>query len=69
MTLPTFQIREAYSIGRLESPAPDDQQFAEPQTAEIAAVEASFDDGVWAVWENKTGEILAIVYQQTIYQP
>ena len=69
MTLPTFKIRQPYSFGRLLTPAPDDQQFAELEAAIIAAIETSGDDCVYGVWENKTGELLAIVYQQTIYQP
>jgi hypothetical protein len=69
MTLPTFKIRHPYSIGRLLTPAPDDQQFAELDAAEIAAVEASGDDCVYGVWENKSGELLAICYQQTVFHP
>jgi len=69
MSLPTFQIRQAYSIGRLLTPARDDQQFAELDAAEIAAVEASGDDCVYGVWENKSGELLAICYQQTVFHP
>jgi hypothetical protein len=63
------QIRQPYSIGRLLTPAPDDQQFAELDAAETAAVEASIDDCVYGVWENKTGELLAIIYQQTVFSP
>ncbi len=62
-------IRERYSIGRLESPAEDDDQFAGFMEAEVAAIEASIDDAVWAVWENTTGELLAICYQQTAFRP
>ncbi len=62
-------IRERYSIGRLESPAEDDDQFANFTDAEIAAIEASIDDAVWSVWENTTGEVLSIAYQQIIYRP
>jgi len=69
MMLPTFEIVEAYSIGRLESPGPNDEQFAELDAAEIAAIEASIDDGVWGVWENKSGELMAIVYQLTSFHP
>lgn len=67
--LPRFKIREAHGIGRLESPAEDDRQFAEFEDAEIAAIEASIDDGVWAVWENKTGEVLSVIYQRIAYRP
>ena len=62
-------IRERYSIGRLESPTEDDDQFAGFMEAEVAAIESSIDDAVWAVWENTTGEVMAIAYQQIAYRP
>ena len=67
--IPKFVIRERYSTGRLESPTEDDDQFAGFMEAEIAATEASIDDAVWAVWENTTGELLAICYQQQCFRP
>src|SRR3989304_4449210 len=65
MTLPPFEIKERYSIGRLEYPAEDDEQFKELPDAEQTAIEASVDDAVWAVWENESGELMMIAYQQT----
>lgn len=64
-----FIVKELYSIGRLESPSLDDAQYETVQEAEIAAIEASIDDGVWAVWENDSGDVLAIVYQSEVYKP
>lgn len=57
----------AFSIGHLERPTGEDRQFDTREEAEIAAIEESYDDGVRAVWDNDSGEILAIVYQQTVY--
>ncbi len=56
-----------YSIGDLRHPKPTDPQFNDADTAIRAAVAASVDDWVWAVWDNDTGEILAIVYQGIAY--
>jgi len=69
MTLPTFEIKERYSIGRLEYPAEDDEQFKELPDAEQTAIEASVDDAVLAVWENESGELMMIAYQQTAFHP
>jgi len=62
-------MAEPYSIGRLESPAPDDEQFSNLEDAETAAIEASIDDGVWAVWDNASGEVLSVVYGSIAYRP
>ena len=67
--LPKFIIKETYSIGRLESPHPDDEQYSDFEEAEMAAIVASIDDGVWGVWDNKRGEVMAIAYQQIAYRP
>jgi hypothetical protein len=69
MVLPKFVIEKKYSIGRLERPQPDDEQFDDFVDAEVKAIEESIDDAVWAVWENESGEILAIVYMQVVYRP
>ncbi|MBA7589737.1 hypothetical protein ES708_31826 [subsurface metagenome] len=58
-----------YSIGHLLVPEKDDPQFDDYGKAEEAAIAASYDDGVWAVWENESGEIQAIVYQQQVFTP
>lgn len=58
-----------YSIGDLENPQTSDEHFSEYNEAEFRAIEGSFDDSVWAVWDHDSGEILAIVYQQIVYRP
>lgn len=64
-----IEIKEKFSIGRLEYPRADDDQYAEFMKAELAAIEYSIDDSVWAVWENESGEVLSIVYQTITYRP
>jgi len=58
-----------FSAGHLTSPRPDDPRFNEYAEAEQAAVNKSVDDDVWAVWEDESGEILAIVYQGQVFKP
>lgn len=56
-----------YSIGHLMMPSKDDKQFDSLEDAEVKALEESFDDGIWAVWDNEYGELLSIVYQQEVF--
>lgn len=58
-----------YSIGHLMMPSQDDEQFEDEHMAESKAIDESYDDGVWAVWDNVSGEIYSIIYQQVIYEP
>jgi hypothetical protein len=56
-----------FSAGHLVSPRPDDPRFKEWAQAEQVAVDRSVDDDVWAVWQDDSGEILAIVYQGQVF--
>lgn len=58
-----------YSIGILKNPQKDDLCFSDIEEAEKSAVSASIDDDVCAVWDNKSGEVLSIVYQGIVYNP
>ena len=58
-----------YSIGHLTSPEPDDLRFEYQEDAEWTAIQCSYDDDVWAVWEDEPGEVRAIIYQQLVYHP
>ena len=58
-----------YSIGILTNPQTDDQCFENIEMAEEAAISGSFDDDVWAVWDDESGEVLSIIYQQKVYNP
>ncbi len=58
-----------FSAGHLTSPLSADQRFAQYADAEQAAINGSFDDDVWSVWEDESGEVRAVVYQQIVYLP
>ncbi len=58
-----------FSAGHLTSPMPSDQRFNQYADAEKAANAGSVDDNVWAVWEDESGEVRAVVYQQIVYLP
>jgi hypothetical protein len=60
-----------YSYGYLNSPTQDDAQFESESDAARAAVERSigWHSHVYGVWQNGTGEVLAIVYAGQIYRP
>ena len=51
------------------NPRPDDPRFKKYAEAEQAALDGSVDDDVWAVWQDDSGEILAIVYQGQVFTP
>ncbi len=56
-----------YSIGDPENPQPNDKRFETAEAAEVAAVEASVDDHVWAVWHDEDGELLSLVFNQQVF--
>jgi hypothetical protein len=58
---------ERYSIGDLENPQPDDTRFDTREEAERAAIQCSYNDMPWGVWFDEDGELLSIVYGQTVY--
>ncbi len=57
------------SAGHLITPQPSDQRFEKYDDAVNAAINGSADDEVWAVWEDESGEVRAVVYQQIVYLP
>ncbi len=58
-----------FSAGHLTSPLPTDQLFGEYADAEKTAIDGSIDDDVWSVWEDESGEVRAVIYQQIAYVP
>ncbi len=58
-----------FSAGHLTSPLTTDQRFGEYADAEKAAIDGSVDDNVWSVWEDESGEVRAVIYQQIVYLP
>lgn len=57
------------SAGHLLTPQPTDQRFDKQDDAILAAINGSTDDDVWAVWEDESGEVRAVIYQQIVYLP
>jgi hypothetical protein len=56
---------QPYSIGQLEWPQSQDEQFDDQADAEIAAMEQSqYNDTVMGVWHNATGEVLSMNDEQ-----
>ena len=60
------RISDVYSTYQLAKLS-EDPRFKEYAQAEQVAVDGSVDDGVWAVWQDDSGEILAIVYQGQVF--
>jgi hypothetical protein len=59
-----------YSIGIATNPREDDQRFEDREVAEpAAACDASIDDDVWAVWDDETGEVIALAFQSQLFWP
>ncbi len=56
-----------FSAGLLTDPQPGDPRFEKFDEALNAAIKGSKDDDAWAVWEDESGEILAVVYQQQVF--
>jgi hypothetical protein len=56
-----------FSTGTLTNPRPQDQRFDFLDEAIEAAVKGSMDDFVWGVWNDDSGELMAIVYQGLVY--
>lgn len=58
-----------FSIGNPNNPTKDDPRFDEQEDAEVAAIEVSVDDGVWAVWDDEDGEVVALAFGRVIFNP
>lgn len=56
-----------YRVAVLERPNDDAEFFDEIEDAEERAINESVDDSVYGVWENESGELVSIVYQQRVF--
>lgn len=56
-----------YSFGDPHNPQPSDPRFDTAAVAEIAALEA-LDPDILAVWDDVTGECLALIFDSTVYR-
>ena len=59
-----------FSYGQLTAPHPDDSEFeSEADTIEAAYTQSlGVSSKVYGIWQNGTGEILAIVYDGQIFK-
>jgi hypothetical protein len=56
-----------YSYGTPHNPQPDDERFDTQEAAELAALNQPHE-GVVAVWDDVTGEVLALVWEGAVYR-
>jgi hypothetical protein len=56
-----------YSFGDPHNPQPDDERYPTQEAAELAAVERRYE-WILAVWDDVTGEVLALVWEGTVYR-
>lgn len=58
-----------YSYGDPRNPCDDDPRFASFEEAQQeAAKQSRIEDRIFAVWEDESGEILALVYDGIAYR-
>lgn len=56
-----------YSIGDPITKIKAVKQFETCEEADIAAIEASVDGCIWAVWSEEDGEIISLVFGQRVF--
>jgi hypothetical protein len=56
-----------YSIGDPHNPQPTDPRFPTQDAAELAALERQYE-WILAVWDDVTGEVLALVWDGAVYR-
>lgn len=56
-----------YSFGDPHNPRPDDPRFPTQEAAEQAALERRYE-WILAVWDDVTGEVLALIFDGTVYR-
>ena len=59
----------SFLVTRLSTPDHSDRQFEDLEAAEVAAIEESWDDSAYGVWDLEGDELAAIVYGQTVFRP
>lgn len=57
----------SYGIGNPESGVRT-AYFDTVEAADIAAIEASQDGHVWAVWDETDGELMSLVFQEKVFE-
>lgn len=56
-----------FSIGDPFTGKRTDMRYETQEFADIAAIEASIDDHVWAVWDEDDGELVALAFQGQLF--
>lgn len=56
-----------YSIGDPFTGKRTDVRYETLEEAEIAALLASVDDKVWAVWDEDDGELVSLAFEECIF--
>jgi len=56
-----------FSIGNPETGKRTDMRYETQELADIAAIEASTDDHIWAVWDENDGELVALAFQERLF--
>ena len=56
-----------FSIGNPETGKRTDMRYEKQELADIAAIEASIDDQIWAVWDEDDGELVALAFQERLF--
>jgi hypothetical protein len=57
-----------YRVANLLRPYADAEMFDDYESAEAHAVEESKDDSPYGVWDNDSGILVTIVYQQQVFE-
>jgi hypothetical protein len=56
-----------YRIGNPLTGAKEPEEYEELEDAEIAAIQASIDDGLWGVWDEDDGELVSLAFGQRVF--
>lgn len=56
-----------YSIGDPHIGKRTDMLYEDQESADIAAIEASVDNHIWAIWDEDDGELVALVFQERVF--
>lgn len=56
-----------FSVGHLTNPQSNDERFPTYEQALSNALSKCNDDDVWAVWDDQTGNVEAIIYLNDVF--
>jgi len=64
----TNEYTTPYSVGELRDPQPSDERF-EAEDAYTYARNTSYPDRILGIWDDETGELVAIAFDGLVYWP